>query len=295
MLIAAKFERPAGRRQPPERARRSPFQTNSVRAKGRTKERILIYAKAALLGLLLGALVVSAVAIFRMISANPYFVVKTVAITGVRMLNPEQVRAMAGPALTGNIFTRDLERAAALVEQNPWVESVSVRIKLPDIVEVAVTERGPVAAVALNGKSWLVDEKGYLIEEAGRVRPQLLITGVKAAAAPGARIADPRLFDAYRAASLFKLDTAFGDTPVAVDVGRMDKTAVRTAGGLVLKLGPDQEEWEEKFMEYLAVRGVASDFAPGFAEFDLSFKNQLVATMKGGGKNEKRTESQGVI
>ncbi len=297
MLSAAKFERLTARRQPPapRAARRSPFQTNSIRAKGRTKERILFFAKAAVLGLLLGALLVSAVAVSKMISASTYFVVKAVNITGLRMLEPEQVRQLAGPVLTGNILTRDLERAAALVEQNPWVESVSVRVKLPDTVEVAVKERVPVAAVELNGKSWLVDEKGYLIEETGRVRPQLVISGLKTAATPGARIADQRLFDAYRAASLFKLDTVFGDRPVAVDVGRVDRTAVRTTGGLILKFGPEQEQWEEKFMEYLAVRGVASDFGPGFAGFDLSFKNQLVVTMKSGGKNEKRTESQGVI
>lgn len=297
MLIAAKFERLAGKRQPPapRAARHSSYKTDSVRAKGRAKERLLIYTKAAVLGLLLGALAVSAVLVYRLAAASSYFVVKAVNITGVRMVDREEVRKITEPALAGNVFTRDLERIAALVEQNPWVESVSVRVKLPDIVEVAVKERMPVAAVALNGKSWLVDEKGYLLEETGRVRPSLLISGLKAAAAPGARIADQRLFDAYRAASLFKLDTVFGDMPVAVDVGRTDKTIVRTAAGLVLKFGPDQEQWEEKFMEYLAVRGVAPDFAPGFAGFDLSFANQLVATMKGGGQDEKRTASQGVI
>lgn len=297
MLIAAKFERLAGKRQPPapRAARPSSYKTDSVRAKGRAKERIVIYTKAAVLGLLLGALAVSAVMVFRLASANSYFVVKAVNITGVRMLDQEQIRKITEPALAGNIFTRDLERTAALVEQNPWVESVSVRLKLPDIVEVAVKERLPVAAVALNGKSWLVDEKGYLIEETGRVQPPLLISGLKMTAAPGARMADQRLFDAYRAASLFKLDTVFGDMPVAVDVSRMDKTIVRTAAGLILKFGPDREQWEEKFMEYIAVRGVASDFAPGFAGFDLSFHNQLVATIKGGGHDEKRTESQGVI
>ena len=291
MLIAAKYDRQAGRRQPD--TRRSPFQTDSVRAKGRTKERIKIYAKAAVLGILLGALAVAAVAVSRRIPANTYFVVKNIKITGTRVLDPERIRKAVEPVLTGNIFTRDLERAASLVEQNPWVGSVSVRMKLPDIVEVVVMERVPVAAVALNGRSWLVDEKGYLIEEAGRVRPQLIISGLKAAGAPGARIADQRLFDAYRVASLFKLDTVFGDMPEAVDVGRADKTVVRTAGGLVLKFGPEQEQWEEKFMEYLAVRGVASDFAPGFAGFDLSFKDQLVATMKGGGKNENVPNHRG--
>lgn len=297
MLIAAKFERLAVKRQPPaaHAARPSSHKTDTVRAKGRMKERLVMYMKAAVLGLLLGALAVSAVLVSRAASASSYFVVKGVTITGVRMLDAEQIRKITEPVLAGNIFTRNLERAAALVEQNPWVESVSVRLKLPDIVEVAVKERMPVAAVALNGKSWLVDEKGCILEETGRVRPSLLISGLKVAAAPGARIADRRLFDAYRAASLFKLDTVFGDMPVSVDVSRMDKTVVRTAMGMVLKLGPDQEQWEEKFMEYLAVRGVAPDFAPGFAGFDLSFNNQLVATMKSGGKDEKRAESQGVI
>ncbi len=297
MLTVAKSERLAGRRQvpPPRDTRRSPFQTDTVRAKGRLKERLLIYAKTAVLGILLGTLAVLAVLVYRMVSSSPYFMVKTVNITGVRMLTPEQVRFIAGTGLTGNVFTRDLDRVASRIEQNPWVESVSVRVKLPDIVEVAVKERMPVAAAELNGKQWLVDEKGYLIEETGRVRPQLVINGLKAAPVAGARVADMRLFDAYRAASLFKLDTVFRDMPVAVDVSRTEKTVVRTAAGLVIKFGPEQEQWEEKFMEYLAVRGVAHDFAPGFAGFDLSFRNQVVATLNGGGKNEKRTESQGVI
>ncbi len=292
MLIAAKIERSAARRA--GSAARSPFQTDAIRAKGRFKQKALFWTKVLLLALLVTALVVMGIALYKVVSMNPYFVVKNVTVTGTRMVEGGRLHDALAPLLTGNIFTRDLDAAAALAERNPWIESVSVRTRLPDSVEVAVTERRPVAAVDLAGSLWLVDEKGYLIEEAVRVKPQLVITGLRSAVRPGTPVTDPRLFDAYRAASLFRLDTAFNDQPAAVDVSRADKTTVHTTGGLVIKLGPDQEEWEEKFMEYLSVRAVALDFAPGFAGFDLSFRNQVVATMKEGGlKQDNKSNHRG--
>lgn len=283
MLIADGLEKPPYQR---PRGKSAFFEKGRLRDKERLKQRRKFVLKAAALALLAAAGVAGAAALYRAVPAGNYFTVKNIRVSGTRALDADHVARMVAPLLMGNIFTRDLERAAGMLEKIPLVDSASVRIKLPDIAEVAVAERVPAAVAYIGGRPFTIDAKGVVIGPDAGAYGGMVIRGLAAAQRPGERITDPALADVFRLAGVFGLDTLFHDMPAEVDIGK-ERITVKTAGGLLMKFGPDKDEWEERFMQYLTVRGIEADFGPGFAGYDLSFKNQLVAVMGAGDRRGK--------
>ncbi len=271
MMVLTKVDRGVGRSPLGSR-----FATGRVREKGRTKQRLRGLVRVVAVLALAIASAFGMVALYRALSHTEYFTVKTINVTGLDRLDKRHVQGMVTPLLSGNIFTRDIDRATRLLEQFPQVDSVSVRLKLPDIAEVTVVERRPVATLALNGKLFLIDAKRHLIGEADGQASGLLIKGIVASEKPGERVGDPRLADAFSIAELFSLDTVYRDAPVFIDMGNAERVDVRTSGGLLLRFGPDRQVWREKFFEYLSVRGISGDMGVRMLGYDLSFKGQIV-------------------
>ena len=78
---------------------------------------------------------------------NAHFRVNHVTVSGTQVLYPDAVTALANVPHRHSMFTLPLGAIAARVRQDPWVKSVRVVRRLPDTVELIVTERRPMAAV----------------------------------------------------------------------------------------------------------------------------------------------------
>ncbi|MBI5177813.1 MAG: FtsQ-type POTRA domain-containing protein [Nitrospinae bacterium] len=255
---------------------RGRFTEPSAQNRVKPRQRLKAAGKLLLVLLFTSAAVAGAVVLYKSISGIRYFTVKTITVAGLHKLDERHVRGIVAPLLSGNIFTRDIERATQMLEQFPEVDTVSIRLKLPDTAEVTVVERKPASAVFVNGKLFQMDAKNVLIEEAAGPNASFLIRGLSGAGVAGERITDPRLADVERITSLFALDTKYGDRPTSVDVGNPERIEVHTAGGLFLRFGPDKELWEEKFYEYLSARDISGDMGLRFIGWDLSFRDQVV-------------------
>jgi cell division protein FtsQ len=93
--------------------------------------------------------------------SSPTFGVKQVTITGASHVTEAELLKRGELALGMNIFDVDEVRAAALIEELPWVASAEVVRELPDTVKVVVREHEP-AAVALDGGAWTLLDAGGL-------------------------------------------------------------------------------------------------------------------------------------
>lgn len=231
--------------------------------------------------LLVFAIVVAgAFQLYKTVSTHPYFRIKTVAIGGTENLSSKKLLTTITPLLSGNIFTCDIKSATTYLEKNRWVESVSIHRRLPDSIVIELTEREPVAAVlADSGKRYLIDRHGFLLEEISRPGKYVLVSGFSGGAdfsLPGARINEKRSLEgAFRISSIFSGDSA---DPVAfIDVSNPDRITARTAASdTLIRFGPERDEWEEKFLEYVTARKILSETGAEFTEIDLSFSNQVV-------------------
>ncbi|WP_416189441.1 cell division protein FtsQ/DivIB [Neisseria sp. CCUG17229] len=93
---------------------------------------------------------------------SDHFPIKQVAIEGkLTHIDGKELQTIAQKHLVGNIFRADMNATQEAFQQLPWVDSALVRRRLPDTVEIHLTER---IAIAQWKKSGLVDTKGNVFQ-----------------------------------------------------------------------------------------------------------------------------------
>lgn len=122
-------------------------------------------------GALRVAMVVSAVAlgfavlgvIERHLHTSSSFAIDQIDITGNQQLTSAQVIQAAGLAFGQNVFAVGPEDAKRLLLEEPWIESASVRRRLPGHFSIEIRERHAVALMAA-GQLHLVSDEGLLFK-----------------------------------------------------------------------------------------------------------------------------------
>ena len=95
-----------------------------------------------------------------------FFKVKNVEALGDTRYSKSEIVQAAGIETGENlIFINKVAAINRIFDGRPYLDEVSVRRRLPDTVEIYVTECAPAAALpAAEGQYWLVDKKGKLLE-----------------------------------------------------------------------------------------------------------------------------------
>ena len=93
------------------------------------------------------------------VTTSEHFAVDEAEITGSSHVPAEEVQRLSGLAPGTNIFAVSPGAAARRIEQSPWIESATVRRRLPSQVTIEVTEREAIALVRM-GKLFLIDGEG---------------------------------------------------------------------------------------------------------------------------------------
>lgn len=97
---------------------------------------------------------------------SPFFNVKEINVTGIERLKKDEVIGFSNIDLDENTFKIQTNISEELIKQNPYVDKVFVRRKLPDKIEIQVTERKP-AFMLLFGNAYVyISTQGYLLEVA---------------------------------------------------------------------------------------------------------------------------------
>lgn len=108
--------------------------------------------------LLVAAAVVAACLVF--------FRVNTVTVEGGVRYTAEEIVAASGIRTGDNLVALSKSQVAEKIRTElPYVESVSIRRKLPDGVVLTVKERSAAASVSGSGSHWLISSQGKLLEQ----------------------------------------------------------------------------------------------------------------------------------
>jgi cell division protein FtsQ len=136
--------------------------------------------------LVAAAVVAGVVAVSRLVErhvhASPSFAVEQIEVRGNQQLSREAVIEAAGLAIGKNVFEVGPEAAKRRLLQVPWIESVSVRRRLPGSYSIELRERRAVALLALS-ELFLVSDDGVAFKPlaAGDPYDMPIITGIEAA------------------------------------------------------------------------------------------------------------------
>lgn len=120
--------------------------------------------------LILGAVAAACIIFFR---------VSQIEVLGNSRYTVQEIIDIAGVKPGDNLFAvRSGRISQRLQSRLPYVRSVSVRRRLPNTLTITVTEGQALAAVAHEGKWWLLDEDGKLLEQASSPGGAAPVTGV---------------------------------------------------------------------------------------------------------------------
>lgn len=120
--------------------------------------------------LILGAVAAASIIFFR---------VSQVEVRGSSRYSAQEITDIAGVKVGDNLFAVRAGRVSQRLQSRlPYIRAVSVKRRLPNTLTITVTEGEALAAVALEGKWWLLDEDGKLLEQASSPGGAAPVTGV---------------------------------------------------------------------------------------------------------------------
>lgn len=100
-----------------------------------------------------------------LIGCVAFFRVNQVTVSGNSRYTAEEIVAASGVELGDNLFLISKPQTAqSIIKRLPYVENVSPILRLPDTLELRVTETAAVAAVQAEGQWWLLDARGKVLE-----------------------------------------------------------------------------------------------------------------------------------
>ena len=95
-----------------------------------------------------------------------FFRVNQVVVTGNSRYSAQEVIAASGVELGDNLFLVNRPQTAqSILRKLPYVENAVPVHRLPDTVELHITECTPAAALRFEGSWWLLDARGKLLEQ----------------------------------------------------------------------------------------------------------------------------------
>jgi cell division protein FtsQ len=204
--------------------------------------------------------------------------VERIIVRGNDRLSRGEVLAVLNGLRGESLVWTDLDRWRTTLLASPWVRDAALRRSLPSTVEVVVSERQPIGIGRINGDTYLVDERGVIIDHYGPQYADLdlpIVDGLSAS--PGDRGSTT---DEARADLAARVIAAVRMKPqVARRLSQIDVTDVHNATVIlngdqaVLQLGEDQ---------FLARLQAYLDFAPTLRErisdidyVDLRFDDRI--------------------
>ena len=90
-----------------------------------------------------------------------------IVVRGNSRLSTGEVEALIQGIRGQNILLANLDQYRRQLMDSPWVAGASVRRLLPSTVEVRLVERAPMAITRIDGRLYLVDGTGVIIDEFG--------------------------------------------------------------------------------------------------------------------------------
>lgn len=242
------------------------------RQMGKTKKRAAAgwrrYLNAALLVVLVTAGTALAVAAYRIFPK--VLPVREVLFSGQRHLAEAELRSIAAVRDGEGMLAVSAKAIAGRLLQMPWVRAVSVRKEYPGRVCIDIREAEPFAILDRKGQSFLIDERGQILERIqGDSVPFLpIING------------DPARAETFSEA--LRLAAVIRERKIATERGRVE--VIATGKGpedlavvvdkVVIKVG--EGDYEQKLDRLFSLEGEIRKRAVSIDYVDLRFANRVV-------------------
>lgn len=233
-------------------------------------------------GVLIGALLAGlAFALYRgseVVASARMLQIDRLLVTGnTRVPSATLLEAVDG--LKGqNLVWTDLNVWRERLLQSPWVRDAALRRSLPSTVEIVVSERLPAIIARIDGRLFLVDEQGVLIDEYGPRHAGFDLPIVDGLALknpqPGDQADQARASLATRVIAALRANPDIGKRVSQIDVADPHNAHVMLSGDpAVLYLG--DEQFQQRVESYLQLAERLQATVPDIEYVDLRFGGRV--------------------
>ena len=158
----------------------------------------------------------AALGLYKYANDSDYFRVKTIQIDGARLLKAADIAAASGVSNEDNILLIDPDFVEANVEAIPYVKRCEVTRTFPDLVQISIEERYPVATLLAHNHSYEIDAEMTVLRrlpnDATNTGPLISQVSDVGAVEPGMRLTQAPLRVALQ------IWQAFAETTMAQEV-----------------------------------------------------------------------------
>ena len=150
------------------------IKNNNIKMKKKRKRKnpILFLIKwTSILLLLIGTII--------FILTTPMFNIKNINISGIEHLTEEQVISLSELNKNENLFKNSKSKITSNIKQTPYVESVMIKRKLPDTIDIQIKERKRSYILKFVNGYVYIDTQGYILEISEEKLELPIISGYK--------------------------------------------------------------------------------------------------------------------
>ena len=103
-------------------------------------------------------------------AATVFFKVETITVTGDSPYSQEEIAAATGIQTGSSLVFFEKNRAIRqLFSACPYLDSIRIRRKLPDTLEIIVSACTPAAVIPTEDGGWIIDKNGKILESVSAV------------------------------------------------------------------------------------------------------------------------------
>jgi len=197
------------------------------------------------------------------------FPLREVVCYGNLHLSEGELKSMTGLNGGEGLFHISTKGISEKLLKSPWIKDVSVRKEFPHSVSIRICESSPFAILEMKGRSFLIDEKGRLLEEMKGAIPFLPII-----------TADP-FEERENFMETLHLARVLKDRKIATERGRVEIVAGKgpesismILDSIVIKIG--QGDYEGKLSRLFELEDEIKKRAIAVDYVDLRFANRVV-------------------
>jgi cell division protein FtsQ len=204
--------------------------------------------------------------------------VDRIVVRGNQRLSKGEVLAVLNGLRGESLFGTDLDVWRGRLMRSPWVRDAALRRSLPSTIEVVISERQPVGIGRLNGETYLMDERGVVIDQYGPQYGDLdlpIIDGLTALSADEGSATDMARADlAARLIAAVRSRPEMADKVSQIDVTDVHNASVILSGdAAVIYVGEDQ--FLQRLQSYVELAPTLRARVPDIDYVDLRFDERI--------------------
>jgi cell division protein FtsQ len=228
-------------------------------------------------GMAAGLLLFAANRLPRMAAEASVMRIDRIQVRGNERLSTGEVLALLSGLRGQSLLSADLDAWRARLLASPWVRDAELRRSLPSTVDVFLSEKAPLGIARLDGRLYLIDDRGVLIDEYG---PQYsdfdlpMIDGLNGKGAAAGSVDGRRVQLASRVILALRARPDVAGRLSQIDVRDVHNVGVILNGDTaVIRLG--EEQFLQRLQSYLDVAPALHERVADIDHVDVRFDGRI--------------------